>query len=83
MMTRGNRTYHGDHFAMRRNIESLCCAPGTTQHCKPIMLQKQKQKNKLTEKENGFVVTRGRHVWRLGEELDEGVKMHKFPVLSK
>jgi len=46
------------------------------------MLQKQKQKNKLTEKENRLVVTRGRGVWRLREELDEGVKMHRFPVLS-
>ena len=30
MMIDGNQTYHGDHFVMYRNIESLCCAPGTT-----------------------------------------------------
>ena len=27
--TDGNQTYPGDHFVMYRNIESLCCAPGT------------------------------------------------------
>ena len=28
MGTDGYQTYHGDHFVMHRNIESLFCAPG-------------------------------------------------------
>ena len=30
MVTDGNWTYCGGHFEMHRNIQSLCCAPGTT-----------------------------------------------------
>ena len=29
MVTDGNYTYHGDYFVIYKNIESLCCAPGT------------------------------------------------------
>ena len=29
MMTDGNRIYHGDHFKICRDTESLCCVPGT------------------------------------------------------
>ena len=29
MVTDGKQTYHGDRYEMYRNIESLCCAPGT------------------------------------------------------
>ena len=29
VVTDDNHAYHGDHFEMYRNIESLCCVPGT------------------------------------------------------
>ena len=29
MVTDGNQTYCGDHFAMYTNVESLCCTPET------------------------------------------------------
>ena len=29
MVTDGNQTCRGDHFVLYRNMESLCCAPGT------------------------------------------------------
>lgn len=29
MVTDGRDTYHGDHFAMYKSIESLGCTPGT------------------------------------------------------
>ena len=29
MGTDGNKSYHGDHFIMYKNIESLCCTPET------------------------------------------------------
>ena len=56
MVTDGNQTYHGDHFEMYRNIESLCCVPETN-----IVLQVSyiSRTNKLIEKEIRFVVTKG------------------------
>ena len=59
-MTYCNYIYHGDHFEMYRNIESLCCATGTT-----VVLQVNytSKTNKLIEKEI-------RLRWK--GELDEG-----------
>ena len=55
MMTDGNRIYHGDHFKMYRDIESLCCVPGTN-----IVLQVNytSKTNKFIEKEIRFVAIR-------------------------
>ena len=56
MVTDGNQIYHGDHFEMYRNIESLCVI-GTN-----IVSQVNytSQTNKLIEKEIRLVVTRGK-----------------------
>ena len=51
---------------MSRNIQSLCCAPGT--HI-VLKVNYTSEANKPTEKEIRFVVTRGRGWGR--EELDE------------
>ena len=56
MVTDGNKTCHGDHFEMDRNIESLCCIPGTNIFCEPIILRK--QTNEPIEKGIRFVVFR-------------------------
>ena len=54
MVTDGNYIYHGDHFEMYRNIESLCCIPGTdiVLHIKYNL----KATNNLMEEEIRFVV---------------------------
>ena len=68
-LTGGSQTYHGDHFAMHRNIKLLFGVSGTYIVVGQLYF-KNKQASKLKEKEIRFVVTRGRgrHWW----ELDEG-----------
>ena len=65
MVTDHNQTYHSDNFEIYRNIKTLCCVTGTNSVVGQLYF-----KNKLTEKEITFVVTRSR--WWRKEELDEG-----------
>ena len=68
MMTDGNRIYHGDHFKMYRDIESLCCVPGTN-----IVLQvNYTSKNKQIHRKIKFVVMRG---WIEGKLHDSDQKV--------
>ena len=56
-------TYHGDHFEMYRNIQSLCCATGITM---VLCVNYTSKTSKITEKGMQFVVTRGGD--RVGDE---------------
>ena len=76
MMTDGNQTYHSDHFEMYRNIESLCCVPGTN-----IVLQISytSKTNKQTHRKRDEIC--GYQRWGMGEEeLDEGSNRYSLPV---
>ena len=65
IMTDDKYAYHGDHFKMYRNTESLCCVQGTNIACRSIILQKQTH-----GKRDQICSTRGKG-WRDGE-LDKG-----------
>ena len=66
----GDQTHGGDHFEMYRNIQSLYYVTGTNIVLQVNYTSKNKQINKLAEKEIRFVVTRDEE-WGQGE-LDEG-----------
>ena len=42
MRTDGYQTYHGDHFIMCLNIESLCCTPENNIICTSSIFQQNK-----------------------------------------
>ena len=64
MVTDGNQTYHGDHFEIYINIESLCCVKGTN-----IALQG----NYTSETTSGKFEICGYQRWEWQErEMDEG-----------
>ena len=64
---------------MYRNIDSLCCVPGTDIVSQVNYTSK---RNKLTEKEIGFVVTRGGGGYTLEEGghkgQTSGYKIYKY-----
>ena len=74
MVTDENQTYHSDQFEMYRNIESLCCIPGTK--CFRMIILQKETDQKLIEKEIRFVVTRDGD----GEDWMKVVKKYKLPV---
>ena len=65
IMTDENYAYHGHHFKMYRNIESLCCVQGNNIACRSITLQKQTHR-----KRDQICSTRGKR-WR-DEKLGKG-----------
>ena len=75
MVTDGNQTY-GDHFEVYRNIESLCCIPGSNM---VLQVNYASKTNKFIEKEIRFVAARSGV--RENGKLNESSQKYKLPVV--